>query len=283
MALTSERMRPSFFIVGVNKCGTSSLYRYLMDHPGVLPCAQKEPNFFGAHSAEHINSHIDEYFRLFPTEEFSGPLTFQWEAADEARASLPTTVSVNRSPHGSYITGEASANTFHDVPPTLLHRYLPDTRLIVLVRNPVDRAWSHHRMYQRFANTGNDLGFPVGEFREDIRAELEAHERGERTHYVYPGLYADRLEEWIAEYGAGQVKVIVTEDLSAPHLGRTTMRELEAYLGLSSHDYGNMLARRFNHAPAAEMDPPARCWLAAFYRPHNKRLEDLLGRELGWD
>jgi hypothetical protein len=279
--MSAARMRPSFFIVGANKCGTSSLYRYLLDHPGVLPCAEKEPNFFGVHSADYIRTHIDEYFSLFPTEEFSGPVTFECESADEA-GSPPATATVNRTRHGSYITGEASANTFHEVSPALLHRHLPETKLIVLVRNPVDRACSHHRMYKRFADSGYDLGFPVGELKEDIRAELEAHERGERTQYVYPGLYFDLLGKWVAEYGTGQVKVMVMEDISAPRLARRAMCELEAYLGLPSHDYGDILAQRFNRAPPAEMDPSVRSSLAAFYRPHNERLERLLRRELCW-
>ena len=57
-------MRPTFFIIGANKCGTSSLYRYLVGHPWVLPCAEKEPNFFGRHDPEYIAQHIDEYFAL---------------------------------------------------------------------------------------------------------------------------------------------------------------------------------------------------------------------------
>jgi hypothetical protein len=63
-----------------------------------------------------------------------------------------------------------------------------------------------------------------------------AHERGERTHYLYPGLYIARLQEWLAEYGANQVWTIVPEDLSQPPVARDIMRQLEAYLGLPDHD-----------------------------------------------
>jgi hypothetical protein len=283
MTATVAHMRPSFFIVGVNKCGTSSLYRYLVSHPGVLPCAQKEPNFFGANSVDYIDRHIDEYFELFPTVDYRGALTFDWEASDEAGTSQPVPVHVERSPDGAYITGEASANTFHEVAPAVLARHLPDAKLIVVVRNPVDRAYSHHRMYRRFARTGGELGFPVGEFEPDLRAELQAYERGERTQYLYPGLYFELLQGWLAAYGPGQLHVVVTEDLREPPLNRHVMRALETYLGLPGHDYGQILNRRFNHAPAADMDPSLRDALGAFYRPHNERLQDYLGRELNWD
>lgn len=276
-------MLPSFFIIGANKCGTSSLYRYLLANPAVLPCAKKEPNFFGQHSAAYIADHIDEYFSLFPTCDYRGPLTFEWEASDEAGTSSTTTILVDRRPDGHHITGEASANTFHDVSPSLLHRYLPDTKLIVLLRNPVDRAYSHHRMYRRFTDAGHALGVEVGEFEADIRAEMAAHERGERTEYIAPGMYVELLRGWIATYGANKMKVLATEDLGRPRAAEQIMRELEDYLGLPAHDYADILTRRFNRAAPASIPPAVGSLLADFYRPHNKRLQEYLGREFDWD
>jgi hypothetical protein len=276
-------MRPSFFIIGANKCGTSSLYRYLLANPQVLPCAKKEPNFFGQHPADYITNHIDEYFSLFPTSDYQGPLTFRWEASDEAGTSKPTTIVVERRPDSHYITGEASANTFRDVAPSMLHRYLPDTKLIVLLRNPVDRAYSHHRMYQRFRTAGHDLGMEIGDFATDIRAEIATHEQGQHTEYLGPGIYIELLPKWVATYGGHCVKVLFTDDLSRPHTAQQIMLELEDYLGLPAHDYADILTRRFNHAKPASIDPTTRCLLADFYRPHNARLQDYLGRDMDWD
>lgn len=281
-AAKSVHMRPSFFIIGANKCGTSSLYRYLLANPGVLPCAKKEPNFFGQHSADYIAAHIDEYFALFPTCDYRGPLTFTWGASDEAGGSDTMTITVDRRPAGHYITGEASANTFHDVAPSVLYRYLPDVKLIVLLRNPVERAYSHHRMYQRFAEAGHDVGIEIGDFDADIRAEIAAHERGERTEYIGPGVYVDLLRGWIATYGAHNVKVLVTEDLGRLPTAQQIMVELEGYLRLPAHDYADILARRFNRANPASIASAARSLLADFYRPHNAGLEEYLGRELHW-
>ncbi|HET9257684.1 MAG TPA: sulfotransferase [Pseudonocardiaceae bacterium] len=283
MAVQTQHMRPSFFIIGANKCGTSSLYRYLLANPRVLPCAKKEPNFFGRHSADYIADHIDEYFSLFPTCDYRGPLSFVWEASDEAGTSNPTTIVIPRRPDSHYITGEASANTFHDVAPLLLHRYLPETNLIILLRNPVDRAYSHHRMYQRFRDAGHDLGMEVSDFATDIRAEMAAHEQGERTEYLGPGIYVELLRGWIATYGENRVKVFFTEDLARLRTARQIMLELENHLGLPRHDYADILTRRFNHAKPASMDPATRSALVAFYRPHNARLQEYLGRESHWD
>jgi hypothetical protein len=278
-----KHLPPSFFIIGANKCGTSSLYRYLLAHPQVLPCAEKEPNFFGQHSPAYIASHLDEYYALFPPRECRGNPSFEWEASDQAGASLPRTVEVERKPGVDYITGEASANTFQDVSPRLLRQHLPDVKLILLVRNPVERAYSHHRMYRRFQAGGNDLGFEVGDFETDIRAELEAHAGGKETHYISPGIYIDKLQEWLSVYGPRQVRVVVTEELARPVKAKFIMREMESYLDLPHHEYGDFLARRFNHAPPSRIAPSLRALLAEFYRPYNHRLQEHLGYELHWD
>jgi Sulfotransferase family len=250
-------LRPSFFIIGANKCATSSLYEYLVAHPAVLPCAEKEPRFFGGHSPAYIAEHLDDYFALFPT--------------------------VHWPPDPRYITGEASANTFHDVAPEVLHEHLPDLRLVVIVRDPVARAFSHHRMYCRFRDAGWDPGFDIGSFAADIRAELAAHERGARTEYIGPGLYDELLARWVTAFGARQVKVLVFEDLATPAGAAKIMRELEDYLGLATHAYGETLCRRFNQATPADVPEPERALLAGFYRPNNQRLRERLGRELDWD
>jgi Sulfotransferase family len=280
--LFMDHLRPSFFILGANKCGTSSLYRYLMAHPNVLPCAEKEPNFFGLHSPEYVASHIDEYYALFPPREYQGDLYFQWEASDRAGTPLLTRVRVERDPGREYITGEASANTFHDVSPSLLHQHLPDIKLILLVRNPVDRAYSHHRMYQRFQAGGNHLGFDVRDFETDIRAEMEAHARGEDTHYVRPGIYVDKLQRWVSQYGRGQIRVVITEEMAHPDEAKRIMQDMEDYLEVPRHDYRDLLSRRFNHAPPSDIAPRLRALLADFYRAHNQALEEFLGRELHW-
>lgn len=278
-----DYMRPKFFIIGVNKCGTSSLYRYLVAHPYVLPCAKKEPNFFGQHSADYIASHMDEYFALFPTNEYRGDLSFNWESSDQAGTSPVTKIHVRRDPGQAYITGEASANTFHDVCPSLLHSYLPDVKLILLVRNPAIRAYSHHRMYSRFRAEGNELDVEVRDFETDIEVELEAQARGEKTLYISPGIYIDKLMEWAGQYGNEQVKVIVSEELAQPGRAKSIMQEMEDYLGLPHHDYGDFLSRQFNHAPPSELAPELRARLTDFYDPYNRSLQKYLGRELYWD
>jgi hypothetical protein len=275
-------MRPTFFIIGANKCGTSSLYRYLVSHPSVLPCAEKEPNFFGGHDPDFIDAHIDDYLALFPTVEDTGPVTLAWEASEEAGSGRHTTLTVERRPGRSYITGEATASTFHDVSPTLLHRHLPDTKLILVVRDPVERAYSHHRMYQRFYAAGYDREGPVADFESDISAELDAHRNGAPTRYLSPGFYVDLLQAWEEAYGRERILVLTTDDLADTSRADAAMARVEAFLGLPGGHDTTILGRRFNRAPASTMIPATRRRLSDLYRPYNERLERHLGRELQW-
>jgi Sulfotransferase family len=275
-------MRPTFFIIGANKCGTSSLYRYLVSHPSVLPCAEKEPNFFGEHDPQYIAAHIDDYFALFPTVEDTGPVTLAWEASEEAGSGRHTTLTIERRPGRSYITGEATASTFHDVSPTLLHRYLPDTKLILVVRDPVERAYSHHRMYQRFYAAGYDREGPVADFETDIAVELEAHRRGGATRYLAPGFYVDLLEDWEAAYGREQILVLTTDDLADASRAHAAMARVETFLGVPGEHDSAMVGRRFNRAKPAIMSAETRRRLTELYHPYNERLERHLGRKLRW-
>jgi hypothetical protein len=168
------------------------------------------------------------------------------------------------------------------VSPALLHRHLPDTRLIVVVRDPVERAYSHHRMYRRFYEAGYDAEGRVGDFDTDITAELEAHRRGEPTRYLAPGFYLDLLESWEVVYGSDNVLVLATEDLADAAAADAAMSRLESHLGLSSGHDTAILGRRFNRARPATMSPTVRAALAEVYRSHNDRLRAHLNRDLDW-
>ncbi|HYM00437.1 MAG TPA: sulfotransferase domain-containing protein [Blastocatellia bacterium] len=295
-----HHLHPSFFIIGANKCGTSSLYRYLVSHPNVLPCKKKEPNFFGQHSPDYIESHIDDYYGLFPAREHQGDLSFVWEASDAAGRPELTRVQVQRDPDRNYITGEASANTFHDVPPALLHKYLPDIKLILLLRNPIDRAYSHYRMYQRFRASGHDLGFELKDLETDIIDDLAAYLKTGASHYISIGIYVDKLREWVGQFGWSNIKLVISEELAETDKAEQIMSSLEDYLEIPHHQFGEILNRRFNHAPSSgtsvnsfsglarvrisesDTTPGVRALLSDFYQPYNRSLAELLGYDLPW-
>ncbi|MEL7533404.1 MAG: sulfotransferase, partial [Bacteroidota bacterium] len=257
--------------------GTSSLYRYLVAHPQVLPCQLKEPQFFskGPHFVER---EIESYWALFPPRQYQGDLSFVWPELNEQGRIYHLDVQKKRLAGQTYITGEASANTFREVSPSLLQQYVPEAKLILCLRDPVERCFSSHRMHQRFQAEGRDQGFSVKDFQTDIEAELA----GEHHRYLACSRYLDHLPAWIDTFGRDRLQIVITEELGDPQRAPQIMADLIDFLGLSSHDYGEELQKRYNQATKADLPGHMRQRLKSYFQPHNEALAQYLGRELAW-
>ncbi len=274
-----QYLKPSFFIIGERKCGTSSLYRYLVAHPNVLPCALKEPNFFGK-GANYVQQNIAEYWALFPEKKAKSPIKFEWPELNKEGILYHEEVIVSRSKDQQYITGEASVNTFYEVNPQLVKQYLPNIKLILLFRNPVERAFSHHRMYQRFQEEGRDLGFRVNDFETDVLAEIELIKKGKQGHYLSPSIYLKQLIPWTKTFRKEQIRVYFAEALADNQQGKAVMTDVQNYLNLPYFDYEKIVEKRFNVAPKEEMSSEIRNILSDFFQSKNKDLANFLGQAL---
>jgi hypothetical protein len=251
-ATASLRPLPDFLILGAQKAGTTALYAYLRWHPEITGPSFKEVSFFDRHYA-----HGERWYR----------------------AHMP----VRR----SGVVGEASPSyLFHPLAPERVARMLPEARLIALLRNPVDRALSH---YQHEVALGREqLTFEEALAREDERmqGELErmladpsyfSHAWWNYT-YAARGRYAEQLERWHAAFPREQVLVLLTDDLAADTAG-TYRRTLE-FLGVA--DRGLESYPRIFEREYGEMDPDTRARLEERFAEPNRRLAELLARELPW-
>lgn len=274
-------MTPEFFIIGERKCGTSSLYRYLVDHPEVLPGRRKEMQFFTRGEA-HVEAHFQDYLAQFPAAEDGAEAVLDWPELDENGVLFEESVRVERKGGGRCITGEASADTFCEVDPKLLQRFLPGLKLVLVIRDPVERALSHHRMLHRFQAEGRPLPYRVGDFERDMQREMADARAGVRGLCVSPGIYMDRLPLWVEVWGRDRLIVVESSQLADVQRRRSVMTDVQRFLGLSADDHGAALERNFNTAPPAAVPSSARSALSAFYRPHNEQLERYLERALGW-
>ena len=163
----ANHLRPSFCIIGERKCASSSFYRYLIDHPHILPCRLKEPQFFFKHQTK-AEIDMEAYLSLFPSSKYTGDVVLEWPELNQDGILIHERVKYPRDPDIEYITGEASANSFDELDPRVLYKYLPDLHLILLLRNPVERAFSHHRMFLRFQEEGREFAMYVTEFANDV-------------------------------------------------------------------------------------------------------------------
>jgi hypothetical protein len=163
---------------------------------------------------------------------------------------------------------------------------LPDERLIALLRNPVDRAFSH---YQHEVALGREeLSF------DDALASEGERMRGELDHmlvdpayfsyawwnftYAARGRYAEQLERWFAAFPRDQLLVLLSDELAADTAG--VYRRVLAFLGVEAQEldsYPRIFEREY-----AGMSPGTRARLEAEFAAPNRRLAELLGRDLPW-
>jgi hypothetical protein len=197
-ATAKLRVLPDVLVIGAMRCGTSSLYKYLGYHPSVAPSLRKEVDYFTKHYAEGV----DWYRAHFPLR-------------------MRKTLSDLR-PQSNLIAFEASPSYLSDArAPARAAELLPDAKLIVLLRNPVDRAFSH---WQHMVRLGfEELTFDEAVDAEDARLAPEFEKMQadpaywsaafNRYSYLARSRYGEQLERWLAHYPASQFLVVDSEAL----------------------------------------------------------------------
>lgn len=258
------RMQPDFLIVGAQRAGTTSLYKTLVQHPEVLPA--------GLHKGVHY----------FDTDYPRGPQWYRSHFPTRAQAS-----SVRRRTGRAPITGEASPYyMFHPMVPERIGRDLPDVRLIVLLRDPVERAYSAYTHEKA-------RGFETLSFEEALAAEpgrLEGEEERlaadpgyvslahQHNAYLARGRYIDQLERLEQAVGRDRICVVDSDELFSNFL--FTLPPVLGFLGVSDWLPGEFEQR--NARPRQSLDGDLRRELEAHFEPYDERLAEWWGRTPRW-
>jgi hypothetical protein len=179
------------------------------------------------------------------------------------------------------IVGESSPAYLMDAAaPARAAAAMPDAQLLLLVRNPVERAHSHYR-YRR------QRGHEEAEtFEEALEVEDERMERAAAfgraqwvlNGYFHHGLYATGLSRWREHFDPAQILVISSEDFYTDT--PTVFARVLGFLGLTNYELSNYAVH--NAAGKSAMNPETRAELAGRYREPNERLYELIGRDLEW-
>lgn len=263
--LTSRgRLLPDYLIIGTQRGGTTSLYKYLAEHPAHARALTKELRFFDLNHRKGVSW----YRSRFPSRRY--------------REAVKRTRGVD------LVVGEASPDyIFHPHAPGRVAALLPTVKLIVLLRDPVDRAYSHY--WHQYQRGHEQLSFHEAIEREGERldGELERivsdedYVSYERHHHSYlaRSLYADQLAAWFDLFPREQFMIERSEDLFQDP--EALFGRVLAFLGLPRG--GPRKFERFNAFTQRPMDAAMRARLKEHFRPHNERLSLLLGRDLGWD
>ena len=235
---------PDFAIIGAPKCGTTFLYYLLAKHPLVRPAAFKELHYF-----DLLYDKGEQWYRqCFPSPRFK-----------DGRKT---------------ITGEATPGYLaHPQVPDRIAEIVPQAKLIVLLRNPVDRIYSGYHFFE--SRRGRD----TSEFDKHARAALE-DPRGSKM--LSQGVYADQIAAWSKVFMREQMLVLKSEGFFDDP--RSTLSPVLGFLDLPAWEPdASELGRKRNKGPyEGGMAGETRRRLEEYYEPHNQRLYDYLGENFGW-
>lgn len=268
IATSPLRLLPDMLVIGGQRCGTSSLYKYLGRHPNVAPSLRKEIEYF---SVDY--THGERWYRAhFPL---------------RARRGLAGATG------RPLLTFEATPDYLFDPrAPGRVNSLIPDAKLIVMLREPAERAISHYHHNRRLGHEPLDLEDALRAEDDRVaggleRAIADPTDRAvelRRFSYVGRGRYAEQLERWFAHFPAEQILAIRSEDLfGAP---AATFDRILTFLGLPiwyppefrNYSYVNAIDGDYPTPPDSAME-----YLAARFLEPNARLVDLLGEEYRWD
>ncbi|NEQ36422.1 MAG: tetratricopeptide repeat protein [Okeania sp. SIO3I5] len=243
---------PNFIIIGSQKSGTTSLENYISQHPQVLPAIKKETHFWSG----KFHRGIDWYLAHFP----------------------PIPKSKN------FITGEATPNYLvTDEVPERIYSLLPSIKLLVILRNPVDRAFSQYHHWQRL--NWEDRSFEVAINQElEILKTTPKQPQGDRKYwqlsgnYIGRGVYIEFMQKWMAVFPREQFLILRGEDLY--ERSDDTMKQVFNFLGLPEYKLAKY--KKLNSGSYAPISDLLRQRLSEYFQLHNQRLEEYLEMKFNW-
>lgn len=217
---------PDFLLIGAAKSGTTALFYYLGQHPGVYPCPVREPSFFA------LEGH---------TLHFAGP---------GDRATVGTHAVTDLAAYGALFEGAAPGQVAGEVSPLYLYdaaaparikAHIPQAKLIVILRNPVERAYASYLHLRR------DGREPCNRFEEALSREQVRIASGweHLWHYVAMGRYATQLQRYLSVFDPAQLLLIRYDEFQAAPAA--VVQQCFEFLGVDA-GFAPSFARRPNRS-----------------------------------
>lgn len=253
----ADRALPSFLVIGAQKCGTTSLFQYLKAHPQIFPGAKKEIHFFdGGNSPDQdiFETAGEEWYRAhFPKSSklIAGSQVFE------------------ASPSYLYIPKAAER----------ISAMLPNARLVVLLRDPVQRAISHYG--HNLAKGREPFSFAEALAREEERISCAGAHARRRYSYRDRGFYISQLKRY-ESYRDNRRLMVIDSRLLFNNTSQV-MRDLYNFVGVDPEFKPARLRARNVAKQRPCVDPEAVALLRETYRPYNRLLWEWLGCSFGWD
>ncbi|HJU09290.1 MAG TPA: sulfotransferase, partial [Candidatus Binataceae bacterium] len=209
---------PNFFLVGAAKAGTTSIYAYLSEHPEIFFPVIKEPHFF-----TQVRPAPEQRFLIEAVSKRSAYLKLYAHASNHR------------------VIGDASPSyLWHPEVPRRIHDEVPEAKIAVVLRDPVERAYSHYLMDYR-------EGAQNLPFFEALLEDMKRPDKGWGVSYLYYelGLYAEQLERYLDIFKPERVKILMFDAFRRePH---SVLRELADFLELNPQPLDQVnTSRKYN-------------------------------------
>jgi len=257
-------MLPNFLIIGAQRGGTTSLYNYITKHPKIIPALQKEIHFFDI----NFNKGIQWYQSHFQQNSFFSLLYYTKKFKD-------------------CITCEASPYyIYHPHVPKRISKIIPDVKLIALLRNPIERAFSHYHHEVKLGIEKISFEDAIkeepkrlnGELKKMLEDEFYYSFNHQNFSYLERGIYIEQLENWEKFFPKKQILILSSEEFySNPD---KICNDVFDFLGLPIIKIKK--AKIFNKGNYQKMADKTRIELVEYFKPHNEKLYNFLKRDFGW-
>ena len=252
---SSIRVLPDFFIIGVVRSGTTSMYHYLDEHPSIVKSAYDELGFF------------DDNFRL----------GWAWY-----KTLFPTTITkrIVKRKTGNFLTfDDTPFYVYNEDVAKKIKNYFPKTKLIIILRNPIDRAYSNYHLGVRMGDEKRTFDQAVDDEMQEIAEynEIKLDDYISQS-YLGRGIYVKQLEIWLKYFPASVIKILESERFSNDT--EKTMNEVFEFLDLPNHNIRNL--KKKNVAEYPPMRTETRQKLCNFFSEYNEKLYDMLKVRYDW-
>lgn len=255
------RCLPDVIIIGAQKSGTSSLFSYLIQHPEIRGSSCKEVHFFDGGLVPEVDN-----FK---------------KGVNWYRAHFPLDIK----PSARRIVEATPSYVFMPSAPARISKLLPDAKLIVVLRDPVERAISHYFHEVRAGREKRPIMSALAE-EEDLLAPIwrsEDYKSGQflTCSYKARGRYAEQLNRYFSFFSRNQIVVISSKAL----FGATdeTLSTIFQFVDVTdSIKFVSDQKPKNVGSNKSPVDSSVREYLEDYYAPHNERLFEVLGERIDW-
>ena len=256
------RVIPDFLVIGAKRCGTTSLYQHLSEHPCISRSPRDNIGFFN----ENYHLGINWYKSLFPT------VFYKKKMESKNKQCLFFDVT------STYMEEELTAKNVYEVN--------PNQKIIVILRNPVDRAYSHYHVNVKEKSEKRSFEDAIFEEMNRIKSERIIQNKNKNLrvftpnniHYLKKGFYALQLKSWFKIFPREQILVLSTEEFQEDQ--NLIYKKIFDFLNIPNMKIKSIeKMEKGNYIP---MKHDTRNLLLDYFRQCNHELFELINSEFDW-